>query len=318
MPQKLQRVSGLPGVHSASLADGPLLSWSYIDGISIEGSSEQAEGSLRIVGPRFFETMGIAIRLGRDFSPDDHAGAAKVAVISETIARRYLAGQSPLGKHIEVLGSRRQIVGVVADTKYASLRETGANTVFLPLDQTPTGSAERVLHVRTYAGPGGMAAAVRAQAQAQDKNLPIEVSLFSALVDENLVQERLIAVLSGFFAVLALLLTATGLYGVIAFTVQRRTREIGIRMSLGAGRIAVLWMVLRDCLMLAAIGVAVGVPASFWLSQFVARQLFGVAPGDVSTIVTAAAFLFAVAALAGFIPASRAARLDPMVALRYD
>jgi macrolide transport system ATP-binding/permease protein len=314
----LQRVSALPGVRSVSLADAPLLSWSYVDGVSLEGAAEQIEGSLRIVGPGFYETMGIPIRLGRDFSPDDNAASAKVAIINETIARKYFAGKSPIGKRVGVGGADRQIVGVIADTKYRSLRESVPNTVYLPMDQAKTGSTERTLHVRTFASPAGMAAAVREQARAQDKNLPIEISLFSDLVDENLAQERLIATLSGFFAGLALLLTATGLYGVIAYSVQRRTREIGIRMSLGARRAEVLWMVLRDSLLLTGIGVAAGVPASFWLSRIVARQLFGVTPGDLATIAGAAAFLIAVAALAGYLPARRASRVDPMVTLRYD
>ena len=314
----LRRVSTLPGVRSASLADGPLLSWSYIDGATLEGSAEQAETSLRIVGPRFFETMGIAIRLGRDFSPNDHTGSAKVAIINETLARRYFANTSPLGKRVGVLGANREIVAVIADTKYGGLRESVPNTVYLPIDQAPTGSTERTLHVRTFAGPAGMAAAVREQARAQDRHLPIEISLFSDLVDENLTQERLIAALSGFFAILALLLTAMGLYGVIAYGVQRRTREIGIRMSMGARRAEVLWMVLRDSLVLAGIGVAAGAPVSVWLSRFVARQLFGVAPGDLATVGAAAAFLLVVATLAGYLPARRASRLDPMSALRYD
>jgi predicted permease len=313
----LERVSALPGVRSASFADAPLLSWAYVDGVSIEGANESVETSLRIVGPRFFETMGIAIRLGRDFTPEDQASAAKVAVINETLARKYFPGTSPIGKRIGVSGARREIVGVIADTKYRNLRENFTNTVYMPLAQAQTGTG-RTLHVRTFAGPAGMSAAVREQLRALDKNLPVEIGLFSDLVDDSLAQERLIAALSGFFAGLALLLTATGLYGVIAYSVQRRTREIGIRMSLGARRAAVLWMVLRDCLLLAGLGVAVGIPVSVWLSQFVARQLFGVAPGDLTTIAAAAAFLIVVAALAGYLPARRASRVDPMVALRCE
>src|SRR5262249_32565835 len=178
--------------------------------------------------------------------------------------------------------------------------------------------AERTLHVRTNARPAGTAAAVREQVRALDRNLPVEIRLFPELVDENLAQERLIATLSGFFSGLALLLTAPWLYGVIAYSVQRRTREIGIRMSLGARRAAVLWMVLRDCLLLAGLGVAAGVPASFWLSRLVARQLFGVSATDGPTIASATLLLLVVAAGAAYIPARRAARVDPMVALRYE
>jgi predicted permease len=305
-------------VRSASLADAPLLSWSYIDGVSLEGAPEQAEASLRIVGPHFFETMGIEIRLGRDFTAEDHGGAPKVAVINETIARKYFADSNPIGRRIGVLGANRQIVGVIADTKYRSLRDSVPNTVYMPIEQVRTGSTGRTLHVRTFASPRGMAAAVREQTRALDKNLPIEITLFSELLDENLAQERLIATLSGFFGGLALLLTAMGLYGVIAYTVQRRTREIGIRMSLGAPRKSVLWMVLRDCLLLAGIGIGLGVPASFWLSRFVARQLYGVDPGDVATVAAASGFLIVIAALAGFLPARRASRVDRVLGLRKD
>ncbi len=314
----LQRVSAIPGVRSASLADAPLLGGSSVDGLSVEGATEHGRTCLRLVGPRFFETMGITIRFGRDFSPNDHAGSPKVAIINETIARKYFAGENPIGKHVGIGGAPDiEVVGVIADTKYRRLRETIPNTVYLPMDQAQRG-AERTLHVRTFAGPAGMAAAVREQVRALDKNLPVKISLFSDLVDENLAQERLVATLSGFFGGLALLLTAMGLYGVIAYNVQRRTREIGIRMSLGARHAAVLWMVLRDCLLLAGLGVAAGVPASFWLSRLVARELFGVAPGDPATIAAAAAFLIVVAALAGYLPARRASRVDPMLALRYE
>jgi ABC-type antimicrobial peptide transport system permease subunit len=188
----------------------------------------------------------------------------------------------------------------------------------LPLNQATRWGSERTLHVRTFAGPAGMAAAVRGQVRALDKHLPIEIRLFQDLVDEDLAQERLIAHLSSFFAGLALLLTAMGLYGVVAYNVHRRTREIGIRMSLGARRPAVVWMVLRDCLLPAGLGVAAGAPASLWLSRFIEHQLFGIAAGDPATIAAAAAFLLAIAYLAGYFPARRASRVDPMVALRYE
>jgi predicted permease len=315
----LQRVSALPGVRSASLADEPLLGGSYVDGLSVEGTNELGATSLRIVAPRFFETMGISIRLGRDFSTGDRTGSSKVAIINETIARRYFAGGNPIGKHVGI--SRvpdLTIVGVIADTKYQKLREGIPNTVYLPMYQPRGLGTKRTLHVRTFAGPASISAAVREQVHVLDKNLPVQIRLFPELVDENLAQERLIATLSSFFGGLALLLTAMGLYGVIAYRVQRRTREIGIRMSLGARRTEVLWMVLRDCLLLAGLGIAAGVPASLWLSRLVSSQLFGVTTTDGPTILGATLLLLVVAAGAAYFPARHAARLDPMVALRYE
>jgi predicted permease len=311
----LGRVSSLPGVRSASLADAPLLSGTYIDGFSVEAASQPAEACIRIVGPRFFETMGIEIRLGREFSSADALRSTRVVIINETLARKYFSGRNPIGRHIADM----EIIGVIADTQYRHLRDSIPNTVYLPINQPQRWfSSERTLHVRTFAGPSGMAAAVREQVRALDKHLPVEIRLFPDLVDEDLAQERLIAHLAGFFAGLALLLTAMGLYGVITYDVQRRTREIGVRISLGARRPAVVWMVLRDCLLLAGLGVAAGVAASFWLSRFLASQLFGIAPGDPVAMVSAAACLLVVAFLAACLPAWRASRVDPIAALRYE
>jgi ABC-type antimicrobial peptide transport system permease subunit len=164
-----------------------------------------------------------------------------------------------------------------------------------------------------------MAAMVREQVRSLDKNLPVaKVYPFSALVDDNLVQERLIATLSGFFGGLALLLASVGLYGVLAYTVQRRTYEIGIRMSLGAEGGAVLGMILRGCLLTVGAGLAIGVSASMWLSRLVSHQLFGVAPGDPAAIAVATCIMIAAAMVAGYLPARRAARVNPIVALRHE
>jgi predicted permease len=321
--QLLDSVSALPGVRSASLADRPLLSGAYIDGLSVEGHAarpgEELSVSIKIVAPRFFETMGIPLHLGRDFSPLDRSGAPKVAIVNETLAREFFAAGNPIGKHVGLGGpTDMQIVGVIADTKYNSIRAPVPNTIYLPAGQGQTMSADRTLHIRTLTDPANIAAAVREQIRALDRNLPAKVSVFSELVDENLVQERLIATLSGFFGALALLLASVGLYGVMAYNVQRRTREIGIRMSLGADRGAVLWMAMRECLVLVAAGIAIGIPASLWLSKLVVHQLFGVTQGDGPTIAAATLLLTAVAALAGYLPARRASRVDPLIALRYE
>jgi predicted permease len=324
--QLLERVKALPGVRSASVADSPLLGNRWFDGLVVEGhTAPPNEGpgvAVKAVSPKFFETMGIAIRLGRDFSPQDRTGSPKVAIINETLARQSFAGQNPIGKHVGAgsLTPDLEVVGVIADTKYGALRDPIPQTVYLPMSQAPLPqSAPRTLHVRISDHSANIAAAIRNQIRAVDKDLPVtQVQMFSALVDRDLTQERLIATLSGFFGALALLLVAVGLYGVIANGVQRRTREIGIRMSLGAEPGMVMWMVLRDCLLMVVAGATIGFPLGVWFSKLVASQLFGVSPGDPITVATATLILLAVAALAGHLPARRASRVDPMVALRYE
>ena len=313
----LGRVAALPGVRSASLADAPLLGVTVVDGLSVAGSSDSIAASVRVVAPRFFETMGIAVRFGRDFSAADRIGSPKVAIINETVARAFFRRQNPIGRRVGFGGADREIVGVIADTKYRSLHGTVPSTVYLPLAQFAYGT-ERTIHVRAWTDPAGLAHLIRQHVGALDKNLPVNVRLFSDLVDENLVQERLLARLSGFFGGLALLLTAIGLYGVITYAMQRRTREIGIRMALGAGRAAVGWMVARDCLLLLGLGVIAGLLASLWLSRLITQLLFGVAPHDPATFAGATALLIAVGIVAGYLPARRACRLDPTIALRCE
>jgi predicted permease len=317
----LARVQLLPGVRSASIADSPLLGGAWFDGLAVEGrQGDQPPVAVKIVTPHFFETMSIALRLGRDFSTRDRMGAPKVAIVNEQLARQFFGGMNPIGRHIGVgsLPADMEIVGMIADTKYRSLRHQPPITVYLPMDQAAPRSS-RTLHVRTVAKPGSMAAMVREQVRALDTNLPVaKVYPFSGLMDDNLVQERLIAALSGFFGGLALLLASVGVYGVLAYTVQRRTREIGIRMSLGAEGGAVLRMILRDCLLAVGAGLAIGVSASVWLSRLVSHQLFGVAPGDPAAIAAATCIMIAAAMVAGYLPARRAARVDPIVALRHE
>jgi ABC-type antimicrobial peptide transport system permease subunit len=180
-------------------------------------------------------------------------------------------------------------------------------------------SGDRTLYVLTAGDPRQFISTLRREVQALDSNLPLYgVKTFADQKSESLTQERLIATLSGFFGALALLLASIGLYGVMAYNVNQRTREIGIRMSMGATNKSVLWMILRDCLWTVIAGISIGIPLSFWLSKLVASQLFGVPPGDPMTIVVATLVLATVATLAGFIPARRASHVDPIIALRYE
>jgi predicted permease len=312
----LEHASRLPGVTAATVADAPLLSGTYIDGLGVEG--KDVEAALRLVGPRFFETMGIGIRAGRDFSPADSAQSQRVVIVTESIARRYLAGRDPIGARVSVDGAKNvEIIGVIADTKYQGLREATMNVVYLPIQQARSVDTERTLHVRTT-NIGATVPALRQLIGSIDGSLPSRVRPFSTVVDANLARERLIATLSSCFAGLALLLTSIGLYGVIAHGVQLRTREIGIRMSLGARQGVVLWTVLRESLALVVPGLCLGGVLSFWLLRLVTAQLFDISPADPLTAAAATALLVGVAALAGYVPARRASRLDPAVALRHE
>jgi predicted permease len=315
----LNRANALPGVQSAAVADAPLLAGTYVDGLSFEGSPESAEVSLRTVSPRFFETMGIRLLAGRDFAASDDAQSPRVAIVNDTIARRYFAGRSAIGQRIGVGGDPdTEIIAVIADTKYRDLRAPVPNTVYVPMPQARVLGAERTLHVRTFAEPNDMIPAIRDQIRALDKTMPAKTRPFAEVVDANLERERLIATLSAVFAGLALVLTATGLYGAIAHRVERRTREIGIRIAVGAQPAGVVWMVLRDCLLVAVAGIVAGAPITLWLSGTVRAQLFGVSPHDPATMLAAATGLILVATLAGYLPARRASRVDPVAALRHE
>jgi predicted permease len=321
----MERVATLPGVRTLSMADQPLLAGAMYEGVIVEGlastSTNGPAAAIKIVTPRFFETMGIPLRLGRDFSARDTPGAPKVAIVNERFVHQFFAGQNPIGKHIGVGGKTAdlEVAGVIADTKYRSLRGNPPAAVYLPIDQYPTPSMARTLHVGATGDPEDISALVQQQAQLLDRNLPIaKATTFAKIVDAQLVRERLIATLSGFFGALAMLLACLGLYGVMAYNVQRRTQEIGIRMALGATGGAVTRMVMRHSFALVLVGVATGIPVTLWLSKLIKNLLFGVEPGDPVTLAATTLLLVAVAALAAYLPARRAARIDPTIALRYE
>ncbi len=323
--QLLDRVKSLPGVQSVSVADMPLLGGAYIDGISVEGyqppPGQDMSTRAKRVEPKFFETMGIPLLMGRDFAPQDGPGSQKVAIINQAFARDFFGTENPIGRRIGV-GTQQsdcEIIGVIQDTKYRDLKEPVPRTVYVPLVQSDSASAERTLHVRTAGNPKNLITAIRHEVQALDKDLPVyDVRTFTELVAKNLSQERLIATLSSLFGLLALLLASIGLYGVMAYAVLRRTREIGIRMALGARRANMLWLVLRETLFLVMIGIGVGLPVAVAATRVVASRLFGLTPTDPATILFGTGILAAVAFFAGYLPARRATKVDPMVALRCE
>jgi predicted permease len=322
--QLLERVKTLPGVQSASMTDMPLLDGAWITGISIEGyqprPGQDMSTTAKNVEPGFFETMGIPLLLGRDFAAADGPGAPKVAIINETLARSFWGIENPIGRRIGVESQPElEIIGVIKDTKYRYLKEQIPRTVYLPFSQVETRADERVLHVRTAGEPKDLIAAIRHEVRTLDKDLPVyKVRTFTELTAEAMSQERIIATLSSFFGLLALLLASIGLYGVMAYAVARRTREIGIRLALGARTGDVLKLVIRQGMALVAVGLFLGLAAALALTRFIAGQLYGVGATDPATFAVISLLLTTVALVACYLPARRATKVEPMIALRSE
>jgi predicted permease len=274
------------------------------------------------VGPRFFETVGIPLLLGRTLNAGDAAKSPKVAAINGTLAHRYLGNASPIGRRFgfdEKSSSDIAIVGVVGDAKYSDLRKEPPPTVYVPYAQDLDFPGAMNFEVRTTGDPKNWIGSVRQAVLGLDKSLPLfDINTETEQIEQATFQERLFARLTTFFGLLALLLACVGLYGVMAYAVARRTNEIGLRMALGAEREHALWMVLRETLWLMAGGVCIGLPLALAASRLVSSMLFDLKPTDPVTMSTATLILVAVAALAGYLPARRASLVDPMVALRYE
>jgi predicted permease len=274
------------------------------------------------VSPGYFSTVGIPLLLGRDFTEADRTGAGKVAIVNETFAHDFFHGENPLGRRFGLGPNEKvldiEIVGVVKDAKYDSLRNGKVRYAYVPCLQDPTPGYISV-EVRAAAAPEAIIPTLRREVAKIDPNLAIfDLKTMEERVDESLFADRLIAILCVCFGALATLLASIGLYGVMAFSVARRTREIGIRIALGAGRRRVLSMVLTEVAWMCLIGVGVGIPLAVALSRYLVSQLYGVAPTDAPTLVFAALTMMFVALAAGSLPARRAATVDPIIALRYE
>ena len=320
----LQRFERLPGVSSASLSTNTPLSGGIItDPISVNGQPPSGSSHVNRVSARFFETFGTPLVLGRDFSEHDVPGARLVAIVNEAFARRYLPDTPPLGQQVAIgiPGAKpMEIVGVVKDAVSFTLREPPPPTLYMPYLQYPEQAAWASLEIHATGSLSQIAAAIHEQLRTQFQQTPVQAEIvpLNQQVARTLVEERLLAALGTCFGVLALLLAGVGLYGILAYTVTKAMSEIGIRIALGAARGEVLWLVLRGALGWAGLGVLTGIPLAWAVSRWIGSMLFGLTATDPPTILGATLLLTASAALAAWIPARRAARVDPMVALRYD
>jgi predicted permease len=324
----LARISAVPGLRGATVSKNGLFSGSESgDPVAVEGytpkSGEQTNSRMDHVGPGYFSMLGIPILVGREIEIQDSGGSVRAAVINQTFANRFFPNANPIGKHVRDTypgnPAEMVVVGVVADAKYNSLREKPLPRIYAPLANPMWENPAAVYEVRTYADPQAVAAALRQVVQETAPTLPpIELRTMSGLVDDSLETDRFIKQLASAFGLLALLLAAIGLYGLMGYTVSRRTRDIGIRLALGAGQANVLWQVLRETLVLVLMGIFIGVPFALGGTYLVRSMVFGLGFADPVAILFAAILLAIVAALAGFLPAWRASRVDPMVALRYE
>jgi predicted permease len=326
--QLQQRLEALPGVESAALARIGLLEGNNWDSsVTVEGyraqDGENMNPNFNAISPHYFKTLGIAVKAGREFQDSDQIQGKKVVLVNETFAKRYFPGGNPLGYRIGLGRGPKtkvdmEIVGVVADVKYSNLRDEVPRQVFLCHAQLEQASG-MVFYARTSLASERMFGMIREEVHRADAALPVyRLYTMDDQLDRSLAVERLVAYLSSAYGLLASLLALIGLYGVTAYSVARRAREIGIRMALGAEAGMVMRMVLREVLLLAGIGIAVGLPLAWWLTQLVRSQLYGIEPRDPVTLASAVVGLIAVAALAGVAPALRASRLDPVKVLRYE
>jgi putative ABC transport system permease protein len=323
--QLQERLEAMPGVAAAGMASVLPLSGSnqgmslLIRGRPVSSPSDAPILWFRIVNPRYFQAMQIPLRKGRLFTEQDSAGAPRVLIVNETLARRYWPNDDAIGKQVGSGAPDRwmQVVGVVGDVRHMSLAQAPDAEICFPFAQSPQPAMS--LALRTSSEPLRFAPALRQAVLELDREQPVSrVAAMEQTLAGSLAAQRFSTVLLGIFAVVALVLAAIGIYGVISFSVTRRTHEIGIRMALGARRADVLRMVVLEGTLLALMGVSIGLAAAFALTRLIGSLLYGVKATDPLVFSAISLLLIAVAALASYLPARRAARVDPMVALRYE
>ena len=321
----MDRLRTVPGVRAVAFSQPPLLSGSVNStGIFVQGRTyppDQRDSINRlVVSPNFFEVMGIPLIAGRAFTDRDTENAPKVVVINETAVRKYFSNENPIGRRfgysVETSG-QTEIVGVLRDAKYNSVRDSAPPTMYVPYLQA--NASNPAFDVRTAGDPVGVMGAIREAVRRIDPNMPLmDMSTQMEQIEKRFLQEKLFAQAYAVFGGLALLVASVGLFGLMSYSVSRRTNEIGIRMALGAQRLDVLRLVMRESMLLVIAGVTIGLALAIAASRLVATLLFGLAPTDLVTMVLAMTVMVLVSAIAGYLPARRAARVDPMVALHYE
>ncbi len=324
----LGRLSAVPGVTTASLSVHEPLSTNMsttivkVQGQALQAGEDLTSVGVEPVGPNYFATLQTPLVSGREFSAGDRAGAPKVAVVNETFARHYFGNTNSTGRFVSIPGYRGdadwlQIVGEARDMKVHNLLEQAAPMLYVSILQAPETGA--TFEIRTALNPENVQTAALDSVKEVDSRLPVfDVRTLTDQLDNSLVEERLVASLSSMFGALALLMACVGLYGLMAYTVSRRTAEIGIRMALGAQRGAIARMVMGETLVLVGFGLGIGAPAAALASRLLSSQLFGLKPGDPATMAAACAAMVAVTLAASYLPARRAARVNPMQALRSE
>lgn len=323
--QLVERLRSAPGVTSAAMAAVPILSGDEWDSsMAVEGhvakDGEDMQAFMNALSPGYFETLKIPVLEGRDFRAADIKDNAQVAIVNRRFAQHFFPGKSAVGKRLGRGGGPRakltiEIIGVVADSLYEGPREGVRRQVFVP----NWGKGGVVYYVRAQTGSAAAANLIRHEVTQLDASMPVyEMKTVEGQLDQTLLTDRLIALLSGGFGLLATILASVGLYGVMAFVVARRRKELGIRLALGSPRGRVIWLVMSEVLLLLAIGLAIGIPAALASGSFVSSQLYGIEARDPWMAVSTVALLTLVSAAAGLIPAHRASRIDPILALRHE
>jgi predicted permease len=319
----LDAVRRVPGVVAASVATHtPLDGSSWSEAIMPAGQPMPQVDNARIIGagPRFLSVLQVRLVAGREFAESDRAGAAGVAVINQRYADKYFPNVNPLGRHLvsNLMGQAAdlEIVGVAENTTASGLRRLPPPIVYVAIDQFGSKMSPS-LAIRIASSPG-VVEGVRSELQAQLPDTVVDLVPLSDQVSGTIVQERLVATLAGGFGALAVLLSSVGLYGLLAYSVTQRSKEIGIRMALGASGKGVVGLVVRDAATLVMAGVFIGVPGAWLASRAVSSMLFGLRPADPLTLALSVAVLGAAALVATYMPARRASRVDPLVALRHD